>query len=72
MENLSEKQKEVCIFIDTYIKKYNYSPSVRDISSFFKKSVGTIYPMLKRLKRKSIIDFEEGKARTIKIINDIS
>jgi len=72
MEKLSEKQQAVCTFINNYIKESGYSPSVRDISSHFDRSVGTIYPMLKRLKQKGIIDFEEKKSRTIKIINDIS
>lgn len=68
MEDLTTKQKEVYEFIKKYIDNYNYSPTIREISSLFEKSVGTIYPMLKRLKSKGYITFEEGKARTIKIL----
>ncbi len=68
MEDLTTKQKEVYEFIKKYINNYNYSPTIREISSLFEKSVGTIYPMLKRLKSKGYITFEEGKARTIKIL----
>lgn len=68
MEDLTTKQKEVYEFIKKYINNYNYSPTIREISSLFDKSVGTIYPMLKRLKNKGYITFEEGKARTIKIL----
>lgn len=68
MEDLTSKQKEVYEFIKKYIKNYNYSPSIRDISLIFERSVGSIYPMLKRLKKKGYITFGEGKARTIKIL----
>lgn len=71
MEELTIKQKEVYDFICKYIKNYGYSPSVRDISKVFNHSTATIHSHLLTLKEKGYIDYVEGKARTIKIINNI-
>ena len=68
MEDLTSKQKETYDFIKKYIENNGYSPSVREISCIFDKSVGTVHPMLKKLKSKGYIDYVSGKARTIKIL----
>ena len=68
MEKISTKQQELYDFIKKYIKNYGYSPTIREISSVFQKSLGSIHPMLKRLKERGLIDYEERKSRTIKIL----
>ena len=68
MIELTKKQMEYYDFIKQYINTYGYSPSVRDIGDNFERSVGSVYPMLKLLREKGYITFEEKKSRTIKII----
>lgn len=68
MEKITAKQQEIYEFIKKYIDNYGYSPTVREIAYIFGKSVGSIHPMLKRLKEKQLIDYEERKSRTIKIL----
>lgn len=68
MSDLTTKQMEYYDFIKKYIDTYGYSPSIRDIGKVFERSTGSVYPMLKILREKGYITFEEKKSRTIKII----
>lgn len=69
MEKLTKKQQELYDFIKNYINNYGYSPTIREIANVFQKSTGTIHPLLKRIREKGYITFEEKKSRTIKILN---
>lgn len=68
MKTLTKKQTDVYEYIKKYIKDNGYSPSMRDLSTFFNKSTGTIQPMLKRLRERKYISYDDKKARTIKIL----
>jgi repressor LexA len=52
-------------FIRDYIKKYGYSPAVRDIASKFKISTSTAYEYMKLLKEEGRLDFAPGISRSI-------
>lgn len=69
MEKTTKKQQEFLNFIAKYIENYGYSPSIRDLCNVFERSPGSVHPMLKKLKQKGLITYEENKARTIKILN---
>lgn len=51
---MTNKQKELYDFIKKYIDNYGYSPTIREICKIFEKSSGSVYPMLKLLKKKNI------------------
>lgn len=70
---LTNKQRELLNAIETYINKWGYSPTIRELCQLTnKKSPGTIVPMLKRLKRDGYIDYEYNRNRTIRVIKNES
>jgi repressor LexA len=69
MEKISNKQQELYDFIKKYIANNGYAPTIRELAYIFQRSTGSIHPMLKRLKQKGLIDYEEKMSRTIKILN---
>ncbi len=70
---LTDKQRELLNAIETYINKWGYSPTIRELCQLTnKKSPGTIVPMLKRLKRDGYIDYAYNRNRTIRVIKNES
>jgi len=65
---MTKMQEELYNFIKKFIKNNGCSPTIREIAAIFQRSTGTIYPRLQVLRKKGFIDFEEHKARTIKIL----
>ena len=68
MEELTDKQKEMIDFIKKYINNYGYSPTIRELAYVLGKSVGSVHPMLKKLKAKGVITYNEKMSRTIKVL----
>jgi len=70
---LTDKQRELLNAIETYINKWGYSPTIRELCQLTnKKSPGTLVPMLKRLKRDGYIDYAYNRNRTIRVIKNES
>lgn len=68
MKELTEKQRELYETIKEFIDEHTYSPTVRELCELMGgKSVGTIHPGLKILKRKGYIDYQYNRNRTIRI-----
>ncbi|WP_039944438.1 LexA family protein [Thermicanus aegyptius] len=68
-QNLTAKQQEVLLAIQTYIEKHNYPPTVREIGEMVGlSSSSTVHGHLERLKKKGIITYEPSLPRTITII----
>lgn len=66
---MTNKQEELYIAIKEFINKNGYSPTVRELGELTNiKSPATTYGKLIILKRKGYITYEEGKSRTIKIL----
>ena len=66
---MTDKQNKVYEEIKKYIKENGYSPTMRELCDILNlKSTGTIQVMLKRIKKKGYIDYNEYKSRTIRII----
>lgn len=66
---MTKKQKELYDIIKKYIVKNGYPPTIRELCNELNvKSTGTIQVMLKRIKKKGYIDYQEYKSRTIRII----
>ncbi|MCD6450721.1 MAG: repressor LexA [Thermotogaceae bacterium] len=67
MRKLTEKQKKVLQFIEEYMDKYGYPPSIRDIARRFRITPRGAQMHLKALEKKGVIKRKDGKARALKI-----
>jgi len=70
MEPLTTAQKELYDYLVDYINENQYSPSIRQMMMAMKlRSPAPIQSRLERLRNKGYIDWNEGKARTIRILH---
>ena len=71
-ENLSEAQNELYEWIKNYMKDFQHSPSIRQMmNAMGLKSPAPIQSRLKHLQEKGYISWQEGKARTLQIVDEI-
>ncbi|MGI8934061.1 transcriptional repressor LexA [Leptolyngbya sp. BC1307] len=71
MEPLTEAQQELYDWLVRYIRENRHSPSIRQMMRAMKlKSPAPIQSRLEHLRRKEYIDWTEGKARTIRILQE--
>ena len=71
-ENLTNAQNELYDWIKDYMKEYHHSPSIRQMmEAMGLKSPAPIQSRLKHLQEKGYISWQEGKARTLQIVNEI-
>jgi len=69
--NLTEAQNELYVWIKNYLKDFQHSPSIRQMmQAMGLKSPAPIQSRLKHLQEKGYISWQEGKARTLKIIDE--
>ncbi len=69
---LTEAQLELLDWIKMYIKEYHHSPSIRQMmKGMGLKSPAPIQSRLKHLQEKGYISWQEGKARTMQIVDEI-
>jgi len=61
----SKKQAEVLAFINSFLKKKGYSPSLSEIAEHFDVSVPTIHQHVSVLKKKNLISGQKSKRRSI-------
>ncbi len=72
-ENLTDAQNELLSWIKGYISEFNHSPSIRQMMTAMNlKSPAPIQSRLKHLQEKGYISWQEGKARTLQLIDDIT
>jgi len=70
--NLTEAQNELYGWIKEYMKKFQHSPSIRQMmQAMGLKSPAPIQSRLKHLQEKGYISWQEGKARTLQIVDEI-
>ena len=70
--NLTEAQHELYGWIKDYMKKFQHSPSIRQMMhAMGLKSPAPIQSRLKHLQDKGYISWQEGKARTMQIVDEI-
>ena len=70
--NLTEAQNELYGWIKEYMKNFQHSPSIRQMmQAMGLKSPAPIQSRLKHLQEKGYISWQEGKARTMQIIDEI-
>ena len=71
-DNLTEAQSELYGWIKNYIKEFQHSPSIRQMMhGMGLKSPAPIQSRLKHLQEKGYISWQEGKARTMQLIDEI-
>ena len=71
-ENLTEAQNELYKWIKEYMKNFQHSPSIRQMmQAMGLKSPAPIQSRLKHLQEKGFISWQEGKARTLQIVDQI-
>ena len=71
-ENLTEAQEELYGWIKDYMKDFKHSPSIRQMmQAMGLKSPAPIQSRLKHLQEKGFISWQEGKARTLQIVEEI-
>ena len=71
-ESLTPAQNELFEWIKDYMKNFQHSPSIRQMmEAMGLKSPAPIQSRLKHLQEKGFISWQEGKARTMKIVDDL-
>ena len=70
--NLSDAQNELYEWIKNYMRDFHHSPSIRQMmQAMGLKSPAPIQSRLKHLQQKGFISWQEGKARTLQIVDDV-
>ena len=70
--NLTVAQDELYSWIKEYMRDYQHSPSIRQMmQAMGLKSPAPIQSRLKHLQEKGLISWQEGKARTLQILDDL-
>ena len=71
-DDLTQAQNELYSWIRDYVKDFQHSPSIRQMmQAMGLKSPAPIQSRLKHLQEKGYISWQEGKARTMKIVDEI-
>ena len=71
-DNLTQAQNELYAWIKDYMKNFQHSPSIRQMmQAMGLKSPAPIQSRLKHLQEKGYISWQEGKARTMQIVDEI-
>ena len=70
--NLTQAQNELYGWIKSYMKEFHHSPSIRQMmQAMGLKSPAPIQSRLKHLQDKGYISWQEGKARTLQLVDEI-
>ena len=70
--NLTDAQNELYGWIKDYMKNFQHSPSIRQMmQAMGLKSPAPIQSRLKHLQEKGFISWQEGKARTMQLVDEI-
>ncbi len=71
-DSLTDAQKELYVWIKEYIKDFKHSPSIRQMmQAMGLKSPAPIQSRLKHLQEKGYISWQEGKARTMQLVDNL-
>ena len=71
-QGLTEAQNELYEWIKEYMKNFQHSPSIRQMmQAMGLKSPAPIQSRLRHLQEKGFISWQEGKARTLQIVDEL-
>ena len=69
---LTDAQNELYLWIKNYMRDFQHSPSIRQMmQAMGLKSPAPIQSRLKHLQEKGYISWQEGKARTMQIVDEL-
>ena len=72
-DDLTQAQNELYGWIKDYMKNFQHSPSIRQMmQAMGLKSPAPIQSRLKHLQEKGYISWQEGKARTLQIVDELT
>ena len=72
VDNLTQAQNELYSWIKNYMREFQHSPSIRQMmNAMGLKSPAPIQSRLKHLQEKGFISWQEGKARTLQIVDEL-
>ena len=70
--NLSDAQNELYEWIKSYMRDFHHSPSIRQMmQAMGLKSPAPIQSRLKHLQQKGFSSWQEGKARTLQVVDEV-
>ena len=70
--NLTDAQNELLEWIKNYLKDFQHSPSIRQMmNAMGLKSPAPIQSRLKHLQEKGYISWQEGRARTLQLVDSL-
>ena len=68
---LSDRQRKMLAYIHEFSTERHYPPSLQEIRAAVElKSASTVKGHLDRLRKSGYVTWEEGKARTIRVIKE--
>ena len=70
MREPTRRQKEVLDFIADYIRRNEYSPTIREVADNFSISIKGASDHLQALRKKGLLEHGDKKSRTIKLVKD--
>ena len=71
-DNLTDAQSELLEWIKKYLKDFQHSPSIRQMmNAMGLKSPAPIQSRLKHLQEKGYISWQEGRARTLQLVDSL-
>jgi len=68
MRKITERQAQILFFIENFIERNSYSPTVREIGEHFKMSPKGAHDHVSALLKKGFITSNSNKPRTIRIM----
>jgi repressor LexA len=68
MKELTERQKAVLAFINSFIESHRYPPTIREIAERFSISVKGAYDHMKALEKKGSLRLEGNRSRALEIL----
>jgi len=72
VNNLTQAQNELYEWIKNYMRDFHHSPTIRQMmNAMGLKSPAPIQSRLKHLQEKGYISWQEGKARTLQIVDEL-
>ena len=71
MREITERQKEVLVFISDYIEENSYPPTVREISHHFQISIRAIQDHILALEKKGYLTQSQNRSRSFRVLSDV-
>jgi repressor LexA len=68
MKELTDRQKEVLTFIDSFVREHNYPPTIREVGEYFGISIKGAHDHVIALRKKGALRQEGKRSRTMEVV----